>query len=67
MAEQPASAKPAPAVSYKNLNRTGLTDDEAKAFHAMFQRGGQIFFAICLLAHFLLWSWMPWYPGPTAG
>ncbi|MQX36541.1 light-harvesting antenna LH1, beta subunit [Roseospira navarrensis] len=53
----------APAVTnYKNLNRTGLTDDEAKAFHAMFQRGGQVFFAICLLAHFLVWAWMPWYP-----
>lgn len=61
MAESPAPTKT--AASYKNLNRTGLTDDEAKAFHAMFQRGGQIFFAICLLAHVLLWAWMPWYPG----
>jgi len=53
----------APVTSYKNLNRTGLTDDEAKAFHAMFQRAGQTFIAMCLLAHFLVWAWIPFWPG----
>ncbi|MBB4265555.1 light-harvesting antenna LH1, beta subunit [Roseospira visakhapatnamensis] len=55
----------ADAPSYKNLNRTGLTDDEAKAFHAMFQRSGQVFFALCLVAHFLVWAWMPWFPAAS--
>ncbi len=57
---------PAPVTSYKNLNRTGLTDDEAKAFHAMFQRGGQVFFALCLLAHFLVYAWVPFWQGLPA-
>jgi light-harvesting complex 1 beta chain len=32
---------------------SGLTETEAKEFHK-----------ISIVAHFLVWSWRPWIPGP---
>ncbi|MBK5957303.1 light-harvesting protein [Rhodoplanes elegans] len=40
---------------------SGLTEAEAKEFHAQFTTTFQAFMAICVLAHILVWVWKPWY------
>jgi len=42
---------------------TGLTDLEAREFHALFMKGFFIFTTIAVVAHFLVWAWRPWLPG----
>ncbi len=42
---------------------SGLTDDEAKEFHAIFVKSFGIFTAIAAVAHLLVWMWRPWIPG----
>jgi light-harvesting complex 1 beta chain len=51
MAEKPA------------LNHTGLTDDEAKEVHAFFMKGATLWGGAALVAHFLAYAWLPWFPG----
>ncbi len=41
-----------------------LTPEEAKEFHKLFLMGFIIFTLIAIVAHFLVWSWRPWIPGP---
>lgn len=43
---------------------TGLTAAEAKEFHSLFVLGFIIFTLIAVGAHFLVWMWRPWIPGP---
>ena len=49
----------------KNGSLTGLTADEAKAFHSLFITSFIIFTVIAIIAHFLVWQWRPWLPGPN--
>lgn len=42
---------------------TGLTDQEAQEFHALFMKGFIIFTLIAIVAHVLVWAWRPWLPG----
>jgi light-harvesting complex 1 beta chain len=42
---------------------TGLTDQEAQEFHALFMKGFFIFTVIAIIAHMLVWAWRPWLPG----
>ncbi|MCA3692241.1 MULTISPECIES: light-harvesting antenna LH1, beta subunit [Aquidulcibacter] len=42
---------------------TGLTAQEAKEFHRLFMLGFIGFTVIAIVAHFLVWSWRPWFPG----
>jgi light-harvesting complex 1 beta chain len=44
-------------------NESGLTDDECKELHATFMKGTYIWAGAALFAHFLVYSWMPWFPG----
>lgn len=44
---------------------SGLTDSEAREFHSIFVTSFIAFVAIALVAHFLVWSWRPWLPGPN--
>jgi light-harvesting complex 1 beta chain len=44
---------------------SGLTEDEAKEFHSGFITMFALFTAIAAVAHFLVWSWRPWLPGPN--
>lgn len=44
---------------------SGLTAQEAKEFHGLFMTSFIIFTVIALVAHFLVWQWRPWFPGPT--
>lgn len=42
---------------------SGLTDGEAKEFHSLFVTSFIMFTLIAIVAHFLVWSWRPWFPG----
>ena len=48
----------------RDVSVTGLTEGEAKEFHAIFTTSFIIFTAIALVAHILVWLWRPWLPGP---
>lgn len=39
---------------------SGLTDAEAKEFHAIFVSSMTSFFGIVIFAHLLAWFWRPW-------
>jgi light-harvesting complex 1 beta chain len=43
---------------------SGLTDQEAKEFHAIFITSFIMFTVVAVVAHFLVWQWRPWFPGP---
>lgn len=44
---------------------SGLTETEAKEFHKIFVASFIAFTLIAIVAHFLVWSWRPWIPGPN--
>jgi len=43
---------------------SGLTEKEAQEFHRLFMMSFLIFTVIAIIAHFLVWQWRPWLPGP---
>ncbi len=43
---------------------SGLTADEAKEFHRIFMASFIVFLVVAVIAHFLVWQWRPWLPGP---
>ena len=43
---------------------SGLTEQEAREFHGIFMTSFIIFTVIAIVAHFLVWQWRPWLPGP---
>lgn len=42
---------------------SGLTEEEARAFHRIFVTSFIIFTVIAIIAHILAWQWRPWLPG----
>ena len=44
---------------------SGLTEAEAKEFHKIFMGSFIVFTLIAIVAHFLVWNWRPWLPGPN--
>jgi light-harvesting complex 1 beta chain len=43
---------------------SGLTEQEAQEFHAIFIRSFIGFTVVAAIAHVLAWMWRPWLPGP---
>lgn len=43
---------------------SGLTEREAQEFHRIFMVSFIVFTVIAIVAHFLVWQWRPWLPGP---
>ncbi|MEL6243722.1 MAG: light-harvesting antenna LH1, beta subunit [Pseudomonadota bacterium] len=43
---------------------SGLTASEAREFHKAFVMSFIFFTLIACVAHFLVWMWRPWVPGP---
>lgn len=41
---------------------TGLTPEAAKEFHRIFMVSFILFTLVAIVAHFLVWSWRPWFP-----
>jgi light-harvesting complex 1 beta chain len=44
---------------------SGLTEAEAKEFHRIFMGSFIAFTVVAIIAHFLVWQWRPWLPGPN--
>jgi light-harvesting complex 1 beta chain len=44
----------------KRPSLSGLTESEAKEFHAIFLTSFIIFTVIAIVAHVLVWQWRPW-------
>ncbi len=44
---------------------SGLTASEAQEFHKIFMGSFIMFTIIAIVAHFLVWMWRPWIPGPS--
>lgn len=42
---------------------SGLSNDEARAFHGLFMFSFAGFTVIALVAHTLVWNWRPWFAG----
>ena len=40
---------------------SGLSADEAKAFHSLFMKSFIGFLVVSAIAHFLIWQWQPWF------
>lgn len=40
---------------------SGLTENEAKAFHSAMVSGFLGFVAVSFIAHVLIWNWRPWF------
>ncbi|MEO1015575.1 MAG: light-harvesting antenna LH1, beta subunit [Pseudomonadota bacterium] len=51
-------------TSDRSESLSGLTAAEAQEFHKLFVMGFIIFTLIAAVAHFLVWMWRPWIPGP---
>jgi light-harvesting complex 1 beta chain len=51
-------------MSEEKRSLGGLTSREAKEFHKYFMLGFIVFTVIAIVAHFLVWQWRPWFPGP---
>ncbi len=52
------------AADNRGGSLSGLTEQEAKEFHGIFVTSFIIFAVIAIIAHFLVWQWRPWFPGP---
>ena len=53
------------AADMRSGSASGLTPQEAKEFHSVFMGGFIMFTIIAIIAHFLVWSWRPWFPSVT--
>lgn len=42
---------------------TGMSEDAAQEFHALFMKSMMIFTIVAVVAHILVWIWRPWFPG----
>ena len=47
----------------RTSSTSGLTEEEAKAFHSIFMTSFLAFTGIAVVAHFLVWTWRPWLQG----
>lgn len=53
------------AADTRSGTLSGLTAQEAKEFHNLFMTSFLLFTVIAIVAHFLVWSWRPWFPAVT--
>ncbi|MCF7984078.1 MAG: light-harvesting protein [Thiohalocapsa sp.] len=43
-----------------DTNMTGLNEEEAQEFHAIFTSSMSAFVGVAAFAHLLAWFWRPW-------
>ena len=43
---------------------SGMSEQGAREFHRLFMMSFIGFTIIAIIAHFLVWQWRPWFPGP---
>lgn len=51
-------------MAEEKVSMSGLTDAEAKELHEIYMKGFALFTGVAVVAHFLVWLWRPWIPGP---
>mgnify|MGYP006281721021 CR=1 FL=1 len=51
-------------MAEETFSLTGLTDDQAKELTELSLRRLVLFSGVAAVAHFLVWLWRPWFPGP---
>ena len=49
----------------RDVSVSGLTEPEAREFHSVFVTSFLLFTVVAAVAHFLVWQWRPWLPGPN--
>jgi light-harvesting complex 1 beta chain len=54
------------AQDRRDATLSGMSDQEAREFHALFMTSFIVFTAIAVVAHILVWMWRPWLP-PRGG
>ena len=47
----------------RDASLSGLTEPEAREFHAIFITSFIVFTVVAIFAHILVWLWRPWLPG----
>jgi light-harvesting complex 1 beta chain len=52
------------AIDNGRSSLSGLTEAEAQEFHGLFIKSFIAFMVVAIVAHFLVWMWRPWIPGP---
>lgn len=52
-------------VPGRDVSISGMTEPEAREFHAIFVKSFIGFTAVAVVAHILVWAWRPWIPGPN--
>jgi light-harvesting complex 1 beta chain len=52
-------------IQGRDVSISGMTEPEAREFHSIFVTSFIIFTVIAIVAHFLVWAWRPWLPGPN--
>lgn len=52
-------------VQGRDVSISGMTEPEAREFHAIFVTSFLVFAGIAIVAHILVWLWRPWIPGPN--
>jgi light-harvesting complex 1 beta chain len=52
------------AIEDGRSSLSGLTEAEAQEFHGLFVKSFIAFLVVAIVAHFLVWMWRPWIPGP---
>ncbi|HKM65060.1 MAG TPA: light-harvesting antenna LH1, beta subunit [Acidisphaera sp.] len=51
----------------RDASLSGLTEPEAREFHAIFMQSFAVFIIVAVIAHILAWAWRPWgVSSPTA-
>jgi light-harvesting complex 1 beta chain len=48
-------------MSEQGKSLSGLSAEEARAFHGLFVSSMVIFTVIATVAHVLVWTWKPWF------
>ena len=48
-------------MSDSSLSFTGLTDEQAQELHSVYLSGLQLFSAVAIVAHLLVFIWRPWF------
>ena len=51
--------------SPNTVSLSGMSEGEAQEFHKFYLQGMTLFVIIAVVAHFLVWLWRPWIPGPN--
>ena len=52
-------------IERRDVSVSGLTEPEAREFHSVFVTSFLLFTVVAAVAHFLVWQWRPWLPGPN--